>query len=63
MNYTSLNRILENQKEENYMSEGMAIGMCLGTAIGILLGKDNLATEMSVGMLCIGMIIMMNYKK
>ncbi|HFR3740806.1 TPA: DUF2700 domain-containing protein, partial [Streptococcus suis] len=25
----------EKEKEENFMSEGMAIGMCLGTAVGI----------------------------
>lgn len=50
------------QKEENYMSEGMAIGMCLGTAVGIAFGKENLAIGMSIGML-LGMIIGMNNEK
>ncbi|WP_274970907.1 hypothetical protein [Lachnoanaerobaculum orale] len=40
----------------------MAIGMCLGTVIGISMGKENLAIGMSVGML-LGIVIGMNCKK
>ncbi|HFR3681998.1 TPA: DUF2700 domain-containing protein, partial [Streptococcus suis] len=40
----------------------MAIGMCLGTAVGIAFDKDNLAIGMSIGML-LGMVVGMNYKK
>ena len=51
-----------NWKEGNYMSEGMSIGMCLGTVIGISMGKENLAIGMSIGML-LGIVIGMNCKK
>lgn len=38
-------------KEETYLSEGMAIGMCMGTSVGMIFGKDNLVFGMMLGMM------------
>lgn len=47
--------------EENYMSEGMSIGMCLGFAISTALRGDT-AIGISVGMM-FGVAIGMSIKK
>ena len=44
------------------MSEGMAIGIGLGTAIGIVFGLENIAMFISIGMM-LGMVAGINIKK
>ena len=55
---------LENSDEEStdntYMTEGGAVGMCLGTAVGLML--ESLAIGVGLG-LVLGMVVGMNYKK
>lgn len=40
----------DNKKNENYGTEGMALGMCFGTAIGTSLG-NNTGIGLTLGML------------
>ena len=40
----------ENKKNENYGTEGMALGMCFGTALGTSLG-NNTGIGLTLGML------------
>lgn len=47
---------------DNYMAEGMSIGMCLGIAWSMVLGDGNIAIGLSVGMM-LGMAIGMSIKK
>lgn len=48
-------------KQGNYMAEGMALGMCAGVAAGLLL-FDNLVIGIAVGM-CLGLAVGSNIKK
>ena len=45
----------KNKKNENYGTEGMALGMCFGVAIGTALG-NNTGIGLSLGMLA-GLVI------
>ena len=47
---------------DNYIIEGMSIGMCLGIAWSMVLGDGNISIGISVGMM-IGMAIGMSIKK
>ena len=38
------------EEEENFMTEGMAIGLCLGTGISIALGQENIGIGASIGL-------------
>lgn len=50
------------EQEENFMTEGMAIGLCLGTGISIALGQENIGIGASIGLL-LGMLLGMTHKK
>ena len=45
----------DNEKKENYGTEGMSLGMCFGVAIGTSLG-NNTGIGLSLGMLA-GLVI------
>ena len=53
----------EKVKEpENYMAEGVALGLCFGTALGIAIDRSNFVYWIGPGML-LGMVIGMNMEK
>lgn len=53
----------ENTKEpDNYMSEGVALGLCLGTALGVAIDRTNFVYWIGPGMI-IGLVIGMNIEK
>lgn len=51
----SVRKKKDNKENENYGTEGMALGMCFGTAIGTSLG-NNTGIGLSLGMLA-GLVI------
>ena len=48
--------VKKEKQEENYMFEGLVIGMCLGIAVDIASGKDDYALGMIIGA-ALGMIL------
>lgn len=52
----------DSKKENNYMTEGMSIGMCWGTAIAIIIDPEKLGLYIPLGMM-FGMLVGMNIKK
>lgn len=51
----------ENKEEDNYLTIGMSMGMCLGLTVGQLVLK-NIGLGMSIGM-CLGLAIGVGIKK
>lgn len=52
----------KKEEDEDYMSYGMAIGMCLGTLFAIAFDFENIGFGAAIGM-SLGMIFGMNCKK
>lgn len=50
-----------HEKEDNYGSEGMALGMCFGTAIASAM-KQDIGLGISIGML-LGLVVGTSMKK
>lgn len=50
------NKSKKSDKDENYLSEGMSLGLCFGTAVGIALGQDNLGIFVSLRIL-LGIVV------
>lgn len=52
----------EEESDNTYMIEGMTLGMCFGTSIGIVFASDSFYIGTDLGML-FGMLIGMCFKK